>query len=1501
MWEGLSSRLKRLLLLMAAFGLIGLGALVPQSVTAADPPKNETCNTTTTGKAHEAGLKITEFTAQDTVDQTFDETGVSISLAFVTPKSVKKIDRVEMYAKDEKGDKTAITPTAVTRGKEGDKEVSWTTGASLRMKGGVYTFHTTITAKIEAITHQACAQTKLTQVELHCGKADSDLPFDKPKSVLRTDGDKDAPNKKVKFIRYATTGRRCFFTSAQLDFREGTKIVILKDEASETHLRSNTDYVLYYTGTSVATSGQPWHGFIAVDKQTGIFADVVFRRTAQASGDSEESIYSWNASVGRDATSGFGEWKVKLLLNLRELRGQKVQGFVTGKKREINIKADFDIDYAGSEAATKNEKFSGKQTTLPEFNESVAEMQLWCAYEGQGKDHLFVAAHKFDLATNPSDGKWEWPKVSVYSGSCIITSFLTLTNDGAILGDTPNYTAHPKYGITSDRTFEDALGNAESDTTDALYLGIINRGREDLWAADLEFKIDADTSKAVPDLNPIFTHRATTTDVYAGNPCGILSIVNELGLGVSDMLKKLLTCLLEGVFKGVAGFVEQFFQAVGGYSELSVPATVAVRSIGPPGGSSLTESVRSFIAPTAWAQPTPPVKTVKSPPADEIKKGGYEGALRDNNNVVVVVWKYARSLLNIVVVLALLAIAFANILHLNINTYAAKKMLPGLVLGVIGANASLLIIRFLADVTQAVSHLALEFAGVTTVASLTAAFPQAIGKQFIDVGITALVAGGAAIALGAGWAVLFVAIGIFIYFIFIIVAFCFAMLKRAVILYFLTMISPLAFLAYGVPQFQKYFFQWWDMFLRHLFVWPILLFGMAITVTISNLLGAGALLGSAWTVEGILSMALVLGAAHLTLHLPKMITKGTIDAANILKKTLAQAPRIAQGVQDTHQFFKGGGYERFKGIPAAMKKGQLEAQRLKLHDVLKEKAKKKIPLTPEEIRRYRELTGAAKQASKYYDDNFLKPATERSRDYKQPGWMKNVRGYTTLAGNPEHLQNLIKSRMDRNAKNDYIAAMTKTHRLPSYIRGFEDEAIVAKGLALDELKEARNMEELRDWFYGGLGDGHRKAVYNEGDASQNLMTYMKAAAAKAAEEKITNEKDPTKQAALTADKDRLVAREFERLRQKFGSIGAQSDMVKFIEKTLGTENRWHIHDLMKVSGYEKKMTEVAKGVRWLEEEGRDPLDLSMAKRKKVDPDGDRGVPTPDPPAARGATPPPFAGADPRRARQVAEDGLQGWVKQVFGQASQVAPHLNQQLESEIMESLHGLGALDPATFEGSGEAERLRTALIGAAGGNPMSNDQLTKEIFNSNAQGLVKLAEQVLQAGEVNRRGGTREAAESVARDRYNQSASFHNQAANSTANIDYNQLSKALSEAVASGNADLGRVIADHLGPELEKMTKALGKNFSPETLGKVAQEINRMGVDKIREIFAGRDQRSVSNVIARSIAKANDAHVPEPEELIVKVETNPAQGQQTTTATSQTEPEAESPPGPTDASSS
>jgi len=197
------------------------------------------------------------------------------------------------------------------------------------------------------------------------------------------------------------------------------------------------------------------------------------------------------------------------------------------------------------------------------------------------------------------------------------------------------------------------------------------------------------------------------------------------------------------------------------------------------------------------------------------------------------VWKVSMGVVNVVVILALLAIAFANILHLNINTYAAKKALPGLVIGVIGANASWLMAQFMVDITGAVSTWAADLGthGGTITKLITLDFPVAIGRALLPLTETVLAAVIAGTFL-AGPVPIYIALIIvlfaFLYYLFLIIAFMFALFKRIVIIYFLIMIAPIAFIAYGIPSFQKYFTQWWDHLIRQLFVFPIILFSFII-------------------------------------------------------------------------------------------------------------------------------------------------------------------------------------------------------------------------------------------------------------------------------------------------------------------------------------------------------------------------------------------------------------------------------------------------------------------------------------------------------------------------------------------------------------------------------------------------------------------------------------------------------------------------------------------------
>lgn len=265
--------------------------------------------------------------------------------------------------------------------------------------------------------------------------------------------------------------------------------------------------------------------------------------------------------------------------------------------------------------------------------------------------------------------------------------------------------------------------------------------------------------------------------------------------------------------------------------------------------------------------------------------------LKSNTSAIVTVWNYSRSLLNIVVVLALLAIAFANILHLNLNAYAAKKALPGIIIGVVGANASLLIIRFLVDVANAVGMLATQLGGTNTISALILKLPYSIGRQAVD-GAIGVLAGLAPFALIG-------AIILILYFFFLILVFCWALFRRLVMLYFLIMISPLGFAAYGIPGAQQYFTKWWDLFLRYLFLLPVLLFGIAMVVKLGENLDTGSFLSTDQiSPQGLINIMIMLAAASAILKLPSTITKGAIDVSEAAKKAFGiarQAPISGAG------------------------------------------------------------------------------------------------------------------------------------------------------------------------------------------------------------------------------------------------------------------------------------------------------------------------------------------------------------------------------------------------------------------------------------------------------------------------------------------------------------------------------------------------------------------------------------------------------------------------------
>ena len=175
-------------------------------------------------------------------------------------------------------------------------------------------------------------------------------------------------------------------------------------------------------------------------------------------------------------------------------------------------------------------------------------------------------------------------------------------------------------------------------------------------------------------------------------------------------------------------------------------------------------------------------------------------------------WKSVLALANIGLVIILIFLAAVNILRIQYDTYAIKKALPILIVGIILANFSLLIVRMLVD-----------FANVVT-SFFTSG--QSAG-EFAGCLINPSCASGAAINVSTNpgfgnslWSlIIWLIFALYVMVAFVILGFLF-WIRYAVVL-ILAIVAPLAFVSMAFPPTQGFFKQWWGWLSKFIFMKPI--------------------------------------------------------------------------------------------------------------------------------------------------------------------------------------------------------------------------------------------------------------------------------------------------------------------------------------------------------------------------------------------------------------------------------------------------------------------------------------------------------------------------------------------------------------------------------------------------------------------------------------------------------------------------------------------------------
>lgn len=196
----------------------------------------------------------------------------------------------------------------------------------------------------------------------------------------------------------------------------------------------------------------------------------------------------------------------------------------------------------------------------------------------------------------------------------------------------------------------------------------------------------------------------------------------------------------------------------------------------------------------------------------------------DTNSGTYTAWTAFRNIANILFVIVFLFIIFSQLTGQGVSNYGIKKTLPRLVVAAVLVNVSFFICQIAVDVTQIIggslSDLlkSIPVGGSTEHSNLlwTDVMGDILTGTLVGVGVFAGVVG----------LTLIVALSVSLP---VLLAFLIAVLMTVIILIgrqagiiILIVLSPLAFIAFLLPNTEQWFKKWYKMFLALLMVYPII-------------------------------------------------------------------------------------------------------------------------------------------------------------------------------------------------------------------------------------------------------------------------------------------------------------------------------------------------------------------------------------------------------------------------------------------------------------------------------------------------------------------------------------------------------------------------------------------------------------------------------------------------------------------------------------------------------
>lgn len=239
-------------------------------------------------------------------------------------------------------------------------------------------------------------------------------------------------------------------------------------------------------------------------------------------------------------------------------------------------------------------------------------------------------------------------------------------------------------------------------------------------------------------------------------------------------------------------------------------------------------------------------------------------------------WQIMRNIANVAFVIAFLFIIFSQLTGYGVSNYGVKKMLPRLVVAAILVNISFFVCQLAVDISNILGYSLKGFFDNigTAIQPPDTIDGDATGNGFgIAAIIVGLIAGGITVAFSISIPILLAVVVALLMIVLILLA-------RTALIILLIVISPLAFVAYLLPNTEDWFKKWSKLLFSLLLLFPII----AIVFGASGL-AAKVIFDSA---NGdIVRQLMAVGIAAVPLFVVPSLLKGALNASGQLGAKLS--------------------------------------------------------------------------------------------------------------------------------------------------------------------------------------------------------------------------------------------------------------------------------------------------------------------------------------------------------------------------------------------------------------------------------------------------------------------------------------------------------------------------------------------------------------------------------------------------------------------------------------